>query len=509
MTSIRGQLQARLLPPIAILVVVSIASLYVYVRHVLDEDFDAMLVAKARAVAAAVRWDDEKPFEIVSPDVASEEFSHDKHAEYFQIRRSDGTSALRSSSLGDGDLRPLPAAPDRAAFADVKLPDGRSGREVVIGFVPTRDPDDVAIPVSASSADVQMTLVLARSRHFLDEPLTVLLTALSIGSVAFIAGAMLIVILAVRRSLHPLTAMARDAASDPALAMDQRFAVEGMPIELAPICRYLNELIGQLQTAFVRERRFTADVAHELRTPIAELRAITEVALRYPATAAENSETLSDALAISRHMESVVTTLLALARCHSGYPSVTAESIDMAALVQRLWRPLADNAAQKHISVEFEIPPSAPIETNPMLVSGVVSNLLSNAAAYCPSGGRIVCRVAGNADALSLEVSNTVESLTADDLAHMFEPFWRKDQARSSGSHFGLGLALAQAYCKVLGASLTASRTSEREIQLVFRLPRSAPRPAASAGFSSRSGSAEANALESGRSLTPSPGSAT
>jgi len=471
MTSIRGQLQKRLGPPIAILVVVSVAALYLYVRHVLDKDFDATLAAKARAVAAGVRWDDERPFELVSPDTASEEFSPDKHAEYFQIRRSDGSSALRSSSLKSADLPPLAAKPDKTAFSDVALPDGRAGREVVIRFVPMRDPDDVAIPVSTTSPDVQMTLTVAQGRHALDEPLAVLLTSLAIGSAVFIAGALLIVILAVRRSLQPLEAMAKAAASDPADAAGQPFPVAGMPRELAPICQYLNELVGRLQTAFQRERRFTADVAHELRTPIAELRAITEVALNYPATAAENSETLSDALAISRHMESVVTTLLALARCHAGRPSIAMESVDLTAMVQKFWHTLAEQAVKNRLTVQFDMAQPAIVESNPTLLAGVVSNLLSNAASYCPPGGRITCRIQQAADATMMEVSNMAESLTADDLTHMFEPFWRKDPARSSGSQSGLGLALAQAYCSVLGATIIAEMPESNVIRMVFRLP--------------------------------------
>jgi two-component system sensor histidine kinase QseC len=287
----------------------------------------------------------------------------------------------------------------------------------------------------------------------------------------FIAGAMLIVILAVQRSLQPLTAMAKEAASDPAVTSGQRFAVAGMPNELAPICRYLNELVGRLQTAFERERRFTADVAHELRTPIAELRAITEVALHYPTTAAENSETLRDALAISGHMESVVTTLLSLARCDSGHPSVAMESIDLPVLAQKTWRSLAEQAAARQVEVAWDVPESAVVESNPTLLAGVVSNLLSNAATYCRAGGRIACRIERRADATVLEVSNTTESLTADDLAHMFEPFWRKDAARSSGSHAGLGLALSRAYCNVLGATLAAEMAQENVIRLVLRLP--------------------------------------
>jgi two-component system sensor histidine kinase QseC len=488
MTSIRSQLQRRLGPPIVILVVVSIAGLYLYVRHVLNKDFDATLTARARAVAAGVRWDDDRPFDLVSPDTASEEFSPGKHAEYFQIRRWDGSTALRSRSLETAELPALAAEPERTAFADVALPDGRAGREVVIGFVPTRDPDDIAIPVATTSPEVQMTLALAQSRHVLDEPLNVLLASLAIGSVAFIAGALLIVILAVRRSLLPLEAMARDAASEPAEAADHRFDAEGMPDELAPICRYLNELVGRLQTAFQRERRFTADVAHELRTPIAELRAITEVALNYPATAAENAETLHDALAISRHMESVVTTLLALARCHAGPPSIAMESVDLAALVQKTWQTLAEQAERNHLAVEFAMPQPAIVESNPTLLAGVVSNLLSNAAAYCAAGGRVACRIGRDGDAVVLETANTVESFTADDLTHMFEPFWRKDAARSSGSHCGLGLALSQAYCNVLGATLVAQMPEPKLIRMVLRLPTGATRSVGQAPASAPAG---------------------
>jgi two-component system sensor histidine kinase QseC len=468
MTSIRGQLLKRLLPPIAILVVVSVTSLHLYVRHVLYKDFDATLTAKAQAVAAGVRWGGPGAADLVSPDAASEEFSHDKHAEYFQIRRADGSNALRSSSLAGMDLPAPAAATEKTAFADLTLPDGRSGREVVIRFVPARDPGGIVPP--GAPLNGRMTLSLAQSRHVLDEPLTVLLTSLSIGSLVFVAGAMLIVILAIRRSLQPLMRTAKEAASAPTLAIGQRFAVPGMPGELAPICQYLDELVARLQTAFEREKRFTADVAHELRTPIAELRAITEVALQYPGSAAENSATLRDALAISGHMEAIVTTLLAIARCESGRPQLTSEKIDLAALVRDAWRPLASQAADRGADMTFELPESAVLESNRTLLAAIISNLLSNAASYCAAGGTIACRVESRSDAMVVSVSNTIESFSAEDLSHMFEPFWRKDAARSSGTHSGLGLALSRAYCQALGATLVAELAEPHVLRMTLRL---------------------------------------
>ena len=122
------------------------------------------------------------------------------------------------------------------------------------------------------------------------------------------------VFLIVRRSLNPLRTLAsctREIGPD---NLHLRLPTNGLPTELTPICSCVNDLLDRLDQAFKRERRFTSDVAHELRTPIAELRALAEVASRYPNDPEFARNALRDAVGVAKQMQSLVTTLLALVR---------------------------------------------------------------------------------------------------------------------------------------------------------------------------------------------------
>jgi two-component system sensor histidine kinase QseC len=113
--------------------------------------------------------------------------------------------------------------------------------------------------------------------------------------------------------LRPLSSLAKRAETIHASSLQLRFPTDNIPVELLPIAQRLNDLLARLEASFAREQRFSADVAHELRTPIAELRTLAEVALKWPDDV--NQAALKEALNIALQMESVATGLMALARC--------------------------------------------------------------------------------------------------------------------------------------------------------------------------------------------------
>ena len=231
-----------------------------------------------------------------------------------------------------------------------------------------------------------------------------------------------------------------------------------MPAELRPIAERLNDLLARLDEAFQRERRVTADIAHELRTPIAELRALAEVGLKWPEEAA-----FQDAFQIAQRMETLVTGLLALARHESGKQPVGREPVALANLVDKVWQPIAERARGRQLDVAIEV--TGDWQTDPILLRLIVGNLLANAVEYAPNRGKI--RVVGN-DSL-LEISNSTDDLTREDLPHLFERFWRKDVSRTDAGHSGLGLTLARAATAALGLELTAEMPEAGMLRLSLR----------------------------------------
>jgi two-component system sensor histidine kinase QseC len=271
------------------------------------------------------------------------------------------------------------------------------------------------------------------------------------------------------RELSPLHQLADQAARISADSLATRFPTEALPGELTPISSRLNDLLGRLEQYFERERRFSADLAHELRTPIAELRSMAELALKWPE--AREAQADREVLAIAMQMEGIVARLLALLRSEQGQLSVVRENVALGPLLERVWQPLAKKAAGKQLDVARDLPDTECIETDPVLLRSILSNIMDNAAEYSPSGGivRIAAVVVGGT--FTLEVTNTVEHLSPDEVPKIFDRFWRKDAARSNNEHSGLGLSLSRAFAQVLGYELTAAMNHESLLTLSLSGP--------------------------------------
>jgi two-component system sensor histidine kinase QseC len=209
-------------------------------------------------------------------------------------------------------------------------------------------------------------------------------------------------------------------------------------------------------------------VAHELRTPIAELRTLTEVTLKWPDDSGATRSALQDALAVGLQMESIATGLLALARCEGGLLPVHLEPVFLQPLVKELSQSISDQTRAKQITLSVVVPDDACWLADPTLLRAIFTNLFSNAAQYCPAGGSVRLTVERSGERGQLLVSNTTDDLSADDLPHLFERFWRKDPSRSSPEHCGFGLALTKAYAEALVMELRAELTNPREITLVL-----------------------------------------
>lgn len=439
-------------------------------RAVLQTEFDTASRAKALALVSLTKQQDGH-VELDFAPGSVPEFARRKRPEYFQIWLADGTTLERSASLAGNDLPQRAGTIAQPAVWDLSLPDGRPGRALAIQFTPQLDEEDGPGETDESTAGVpasSVTLVLARDRASLDRVLAGFEGTLAVVGLLFVAGTAVMVALVVRRGLRPLAGLAAQAAGIDAGSLQRRFPTATMPAELRPICERLNDLLGRLEAAFQRERRVTADIAHELRTPIAELRALTEVALQWPEDANATTRTVQDALEIAQHMEQIVTALLALARCEAGQQTVARQPVALAELLDVTWQPLAVVADRKRLTVERHLPADLHLRTDPTLLRSLLRNLLSNAVEYTPAGGCIEIHGSASDAGFQLALTNSNDNLSAEDVAHLFEPFWRKDAARADSSHCGLGLTVAAALAHALGLELRATLPRPGEVCLTL-----------------------------------------
>jgi two-component system sensor histidine kinase QseC len=248
-------------------------------------------------------------------------------------------------------------------------------------------------------------------------------------------------------------------------------------VELAPISAKLNDLLTRVLASFERERRFSADVAHELRTPIAELRAIADVALRFPPEAIARTAAFEDVREAALQIDRLVTALRTLAACEAGRVERNVESVDLRALGQKLWTPFAAAAASKGLAVATPLPERpessgrAVISSDPAILGSVITNLFANAVEYADAGGKVGWSVRTTSAGVELTVVNSNAALERTDLDHVFEAFWRKDAARTGGVHSGLGLSLARAFVELLEGELSLQIVTAGEVQARLWLP--------------------------------------
>lgn len=483
MNSLRRRLSVYLLLGVGVLLVATALVQSLVVSSFLERTFDESLRTKAHALESLSKLQgDEATFALTNE--ALPEFKISEHPEYFQMWRGDGSALTRSQSLRDHPTFDLPrdVLQDTAErFANLRLPDGRRGRLVQVHFGPAADGAlDRGEVTSTQQLQVErhqiVTLVVATGREDLDRQLWIFHLVLAGVVVLLLVVIASLVRLSLSLGLRPLDEMTRQVRGLDARHLGARLKIAAPPAELHPVLDQLNALLERLQEAFDRERRLSSNVAHELRTPIAELRNLAEVGIRWPDKRDMVLQFFEDVRAISLQMEKTVSNLLALARFDSGLEIVRKTPVKMEDVVDSAWRQLARQGATRGIVLATQITPSLTLHTDPDKLELMLLNLLGNAVNYSPENSTIRTFNEEISGRLTLTVANLAERLQPEDLPMLFDRFWRKDPARTGGKHSGLGLALVRAFAELLGIEIAVELDDEKylHVRLIFPQPTSA-----------------------------------
>ena len=308
-------------------------------------------------------------------------------------------------------------------------------------------------PLNAGQADSpQLSLILdiTHHQHFLQRMqrliwLTVGLSALATA----LLGAW-----AARSGLRPLRRMGEVAASVSAHSLTQRLPQQHMPAELAELAQAFNAMLGRLDDAFQRLSAFSADIAHELRTPLSNLLTQTQVILTQPRPLEDYREALHSNLEELQWMAQLVNDMLYLAKADHGLLNPKREPLALADEVDALlefFAPLAEDA-----QVNLLRDGSASTVGDRSMLRRACSNLLDNAVRFTPPGGEVRVRISENAQGVTLSVENTGTGIPQGLLPKLFDRFYRVDPARHEGSseHAGLGLAITQSIVQAHGGRI-------------------------------------------------------
>jgi two-component system heavy metal sensor histidine kinase CusS len=239
---------------------------------------------------------------------------------------------------------------------------------------------------------------------------------------------------------------------------------------LQPLAIAFDQMLDRLEDSFTRLSRFSADLAHELRTPIANIRGETEVALTRPRSPGEYQKVLESSLGECERLSAIIDSLLFLARAEAADRSIQPARFDGRAEIEKIaefYRPVAEERA-----ITLTCTGNAEIDADPVLFRRAVSNLIENALRYTPEAGGISIGLAARDGDVHVAVQDNGSGIAAEHLPRVFDRFYRADPARSPHGS-GLGLALVKSIADLHGGTAEITSEVSRGTRVTLTLPTS------------------------------------
>lgn len=280
-----------------------------------------------------------------------------------------------------------------------------------------------------------------------------------------------------RQGIRPVEEMAATARRISSTNLRERIRAEGYPFELATLAATFNKMLDGLEDSFERISRFSADIAHDLRTPVNNIRGEAEVALARARTVDEYRDVLGSCLEEAVRLSNLIGDLLFLARAESPLALLHQERTDVAQLLSRVREYYEASAADAGVSLTTTCPSEPVIAAiDQSLLQRALSNLVSNAVAHTPSGGSINMSAKTDRSMLHIEVSDTGIGIPAEALPRVFDRFFRIDASRSRTSGgTGLGLAIVQSITLLHGGNVQISSELGLGTRVMLSVPVSRP----------------------------------
>ena len=425
----------------ALAVVLTAVGGFVYVRTGADllDAVDAGLRSRADVVIAEVRSSGgalpPTPSRLIESDEAFVQVASADGA----IERSDAIVA-RTPLLPASTIRAL----DHAVFADRRVP----GIDDVVRVL--------AVPVPTAAGRV--TALIGTSLQDRRDQM------LQLGSTLAIGGVVALVVIAfgawvvLGAALRPVDRMRAQAAAISALEPAQRLAVPPGEDELSALATTLNEMLGRLEAAVENERRFVDEAGHELRTPVAVLRARLDLALSAERAPDELREIVRRSLGDAEHLSRLADDLLVLTRSRDGGLPIHREDVDVERLVETAVADHASRAAASDVSSDADVRPDT-VRVDPIRIRQVLDNLLDNAVRHAGTGGRVRVGASVSRGVLRISVEDDGAGFAGDVLGRAFEPFAR-GAAEQASAGAGLGLAIVDAIARAHGGSVLAENAT-------------------------------------------------
>src|SRR6266446_1061418 len=436
----------------------------IVVRHAFAED-NAVLADKVAALRADLHES--------GPNVFAEELKDRNAGEHtaYWIRMLDSQGRTYAETPGmDRSLPPeiFPSAP-----ASAKAPAGRQKLASIVGGLKDYRRGSKLfslVALTEESGSQRYTLQVAQDRSSderVERNFAVLFIIVLSGSV--LASA-LIATIVTKQGLRPLQEMTQSLARIGPTHLKERVTPGDWPGELQPLALAFDDMLKRLDESFTRLSQFSADLAHELRTPVANMMGEAQVALTRERTAAEYRETIESTIGECERLSRIVDNLLFVARVDAAREPIARKRFDGRKAVEKIaafYHALADD---RHIAISCS--GEGQIYADPDLFERAVGNLLDNALRFTPENGSIQIALCQRDAAFEVAVSDNGCGIAPEHLPRVFDRFYRAESSRGSDGA-GLGLSLVKSIVDLHGGSATIESEIGRgtTVKLIFPLP--------------------------------------
>lgn len=438
--SFKNRLALLYLAATGALVGLLLASIFLLVQHRVFADIDGLLMYEAIKHTTEVGptgADGGIAFLNKAEMTEREHREADANPVFIQVVSLNGTVTDRSPNLKEGYLalvtaqeisKPHNATLGGQRIRQVQVPVTFGGREA--GYIITA--------VSSENAE----RLVAALRMYLLIVLPLVLAVLFVLT-RFLAG----------RGIQPVTDIIAKANNITSHNINERIPLPAQQDELHDLANAINSLLSRVHEGIAREKQFTADAAHELRTPLAVLKGTFEVLLRRPREAEEYAAKIQEGIGEIDRLTTITEQLLAIARMeHSSHGKTAPASSDLVAVARDIVGRFEPSAAQKEIRLHFHHCDTLPLNANAEMLEMVIENLLSNAIKYAGHGATVTVAVGREDGSPFLRVQDTGIGIAPADFDKIFDPFYRVKANSAKGA--GLGLSIVKKACQTLGANL-------------------------------------------------------
>ena len=403
------------------------------------------------------------------------------------FERNGGIDALAA------DINPT-SGPERAAFlVRVLDPAGATIKEtpgmqtlLPTSVFPAAGSHETALPVERHSAGrlfalttkqalgngqmfaIQVAQDRSSDERFMKQFGALVVIVLGVG----ILAAALIAITVTKGGLRPLAQMQRSLERVGPTHLSERIQSSQWPRELRPVAAAFDGMLVRLEDSFARLSQFSADLAHELRTPIANILGETQVALTRTRSPEEYRAVIESTVAECERLSGIVDNLLFLARAEAADRQVQRSQFDARAAAEKIASYYETIAEDRGVKIVCQ--GAGAISADPVLFGRALSNVVDNALRHTPNGGQVEVSIGARNSHVEVRVADTGAGIAPEHLPRVFDRFYRADASRTSGGT-GLGLAMVKSIVELHGGSVEIRSQVGAGTTVTLRFPAETP----------------------------------